>query len=92
MRVGVITFPGSLDERDAQRAVKLAGGEPVALWHGAHDLEGVEAIILPGGFSYGDTLGAGIGWARSINFNTLMADQFSAFFSRSDTFWLGVCN
>ncbi len=50
MRVGVITFPGSLDERDAQRAVKLAGGEPVALWHGAHDLEGVEAIILPGGF------------------------------------------
>ena len=59
MRVGVITFPGSLDERDAQRAVKLAGGTPVALWHGAHDLEGVEAIILPGGFSYGDVLGAG---------------------------------
>jgi phosphoribosylformylglycinamidine synthase len=56
MRVGVITFPGSLDERDAQRAVKLAGGTPVALWHGAHDLEGVEAIILPGGFSYGDYL------------------------------------
>ncbi|MDH6535861.1 phosphoribosylformylglycinamidine synthase subunit PurQ [Aurantimicrobium minutum] len=59
MRVGVITFPGSLDERDAQRAVKLAGGTPVALWHGAHDLEGVEAIILPGGFSYGDYLRAG---------------------------------
>jgi phosphoribosylformylglycinamidine synthase I len=59
MRVGVITFPGSLDERDAQRAVRLAGGTPVALWHGAHDLEGVEAIILPGGFSYGDYLRAG---------------------------------
>ncbi|GAA4770179.1 phosphoribosylformylglycinamidine synthase subunit PurQ [Microbacterium gilvum] len=58
-RIGVITFPGSLDDRDAQRAVRVAGGEPVALWHGSHDLQGVDAVILPGGFSYGDYLRAG---------------------------------
>lgn len=58
-RVGVITFPGSLDDRDAQRAVRLAGGEPIALWHGSHDLDGVDALVLPGGFSYGDYLRAG---------------------------------
>ncbi|GGA65697.1 phosphoribosylformylglycinamidine synthase subunit PurQ [Pseudoclavibacter endophyticus] len=59
MRVGVITFPGSLDDRDAQRAVRAAGGDAVALWHGDHDLQGVDAIVLPGGFSYGDYLRAG---------------------------------
>ncbi|MCG7417096.1 MULTISPECIES: phosphoribosylformylglycinamidine synthase subunit PurQ [Microbacterium] len=58
-RIGVITFPGSLDDRDAQRAIRLAGGEPVALWHGEHDLQGVDALVLPGGFSYGDYLRAG---------------------------------
>ncbi|WP_434811465.1 phosphoribosylformylglycinamidine synthase subunit PurQ [Microbacterium sp. bgisy189] len=58
-RVGVITFPGSLDDGDAQRAVRLAGAEPVALWHGSHDLDGVDALVLPGGFSYGDYLRAG---------------------------------
>ena len=58
-RIGVITFPGSLDDRDAQRAVRMAGAEPVALWHGDHDLKGVDAVILPGGFSYGDYLRAG---------------------------------
>ncbi|WP_106815792.1 phosphoribosylformylglycinamidine synthase subunit PurQ [Microbacterium timonense] len=58
-RVGVITFPGSLDDRDAQRAIRVAGAEPVALWHGSHDLEGVDALVLPGGFSYGDYLRAG---------------------------------
>lgn len=58
-RIGVITFPGSLDDRDAQRAIALAGAEPVALWHGEHDLKGVDAIVLPGGFSYGDYLRAG---------------------------------
>jgi phosphoribosylformylglycinamidine synthase subunit PurQ / glutaminase len=58
-RIGVITFPGSLDDRDAQRAVRLAGAEPVALWHGSHDLDGVDALVLPGGFSYGDYLRAG---------------------------------
>ena len=58
-RVGVVTFPGSLDDRDAQRAVRLMGAEPVALWHGDADLRGADAVILPGGFSYGDYLRAG---------------------------------
>jgi phosphoribosylformylglycinamidine synthase subunit PurQ / glutaminase len=59
MRVGVVTFPGTLDDRDAARAVRLAGGEAVALWHADADLQGVDAVILPGGFSYGDYLRAG---------------------------------
>jgi len=59
MRVGVVTFPGTLDDVDAQRAVRIAGHEAVALWHGDHDLQGVDAVILPGGFSYGDYLRAG---------------------------------
>ena len=59
MRVGVVTFPGSLDDRDAARAVRLAGGEAVALWHGDADLHGVDAVVLPGGFSYGDYLRCG---------------------------------
>jgi phosphoribosylformylglycinamidine synthase len=58
-RVGVITFPGSLDDRDAQRAVRFLGAESVALWHGDSDLHGVDAVILPGGFSYGDYLRTG---------------------------------
>lgn len=58
-RIGVITFPGTLDDVDAARAVRLAGAEPVALWHGDADLKGVDAIIVPGGFSYGDYLRAG---------------------------------
>src|SRR5690606_14705073 len=58
-RIGVVTFPGSLDDRDAQRAIRIAGAEPVALWHGSHDLDGVDAVVLPGGFSYGDYLRAG---------------------------------
>jgi phosphoribosylformylglycinamidine synthase I len=59
VKVGVVTFPGSLDDVDAQRAVRLAGAEPVALWHGDHDLKGVDAVVLPGGFSYGDYLRCG---------------------------------
>ena len=59
MRVGVITFPGTLDDRDAARAVNFAGGESVALWHANADLKGVDAVILPGGFSYGDYLRCG---------------------------------
>ena len=58
-RIGVITFPGSLDDRDAARAVRLTGGEAVELWHGDDDLRGVDAVILPGGFSYGDYLRCG---------------------------------
>ena len=58
-RVGVITFPGSLDDKDAARAVRLAGGESVALWHADADLHAVDAVVLPGGFSYGDYLRCG---------------------------------
>jgi len=59
VRIGVVTFPGSLDDRDAARAVRVAGGEAVALWHGDHDLRDVDAVVLPGGFSYGDYLRCG---------------------------------
>lgn len=58
-RIGVVTFPGSLDDRDAARAVQIAGGEAVALWHGDEDLKNVDAVVLPGGFSYGDYLRCG---------------------------------
>jgi phosphoribosylformylglycinamidine synthase I len=58
-RIGVVTFPGSLDDRDAQRAVRLAGAEAVHLWHKDPDLHGVDAVVLPGGFSYGDYLRCG---------------------------------
>ena len=58
-RVGVITFPGSLDDKDAARAVRLAGGESVALWHAEADLHSIDAVVLPGGFSYGDYLRCG---------------------------------
>lgn len=59
MRIGIVTFPGSLDDVDAARAVRLAGGEAVALWHGDADVRGVDAVVLPGGFSYGDYLRCG---------------------------------
>jgi phosphoribosylformylglycinamidine synthase I len=58
-RVAVVTFPGSNDDRDALRAVALMGGEPVSVWHGDRDLHGADAVILPGGFSYGDYLRTG---------------------------------
>jgi phosphoribosylformylglycinamidine synthase len=59
VRIGVVTFPGSLDDRDAQRAARLAGAEAVPLWHADPDLHGVDAVVLPGGFSYGDYLRCG---------------------------------
>ena len=59
VRIGVVTFPGTLDDQDAARAVRLAGAEPVSLWYASTDLAGVDAVILPGGFSYGDYLRAG---------------------------------
>ncbi len=58
-RIGVVTFPGSLDDRDACRAVQRAGAQPVELWHGDASLHAVDAVILPGGFSYGDYLRCG---------------------------------
>ena len=86
MRIGVVTFPGSLDDRDAQRAVKIAGETPVALWHGDHDLQGVDAIILPGGFSYGDYLRAGAIAAQS----PIMAEVIDA--ANRGMPVLGICN
>jgi phosphoribosylformylglycinamidine synthase len=85
-RVGVITFPGSLDDRDAQRAVRFAGAEPVALWHGDHDLQGVDAVVLPGGFSYGDYLRCG----AIASHSPLMREVVSA--AERGVPVLGICN
>ncbi len=85
-RVGVVTFPGSLDDRDAQRAVRLAGAEPVALWHGEHTLEGVDALILPGGFSYGDYLRCG----AIASLSPIMAEVVDA--ANKGMPVLGICN
>ena len=59
MKVGVVTFPGTLDDRDAARAATHAGTTAISLWHNDADLKGVYAVILPGGFSYGDYLRCG---------------------------------
>ena len=85
-RVGVITFPGSLDDRDALRAVRLAGAEPVPLWHGDRDLRGADAVILPGGFSYGDYLRCG----AIARFAPVMAELVPA--ARAGLPVLGICN
>ena len=85
-RVGVITFPGSLDDRDAVRAVATMGGEGVALWHGDHDLQGVDAVVLPGGFSYGDYLRCG-----AIAGHAPILDEVRAFADRGGPV-LGICN
>jgi phosphoribosylformylglycinamidine synthase len=85
-RIGVITFPGSLDDRDAARAVGLAGAEPVALWHGDADLKGVDAVVLPGGFSYGDYLRCG----AIARFAPVMQNVIDA--ARSGLPVLGICN
>jgi phosphoribosylformylglycinamidine synthase I len=86
VRIGVITFPGSLDDVDAARAVRLAGAEPVALWHAEHDLKDVEAVVLPGGFSYGDYLRAGAIAARA----PMMQDVVDR--ARQGMPVLGICN
>ena len=86
MKIGVVTFPGSLDDVDARRAVRLAGGEPVALWHGEHDLKGVDAVILPGGFSYGDYLRCG----AIARFAPVMTELVAA--ANGGLPVLGICN
>ncbi|MEP6665852.1 MAG: phosphoribosylformylglycinamidine synthase subunit PurQ [Nocardioidaceae bacterium] len=86
MKIGVVTFPGSLDDADARRAVRVAGGEPVALWHGDHDLQGVDAVVLPGGFSYGDYLRCG----AIARFAPVMTEVVEA--ARGGMPVLGVCN
>ena len=86
MRIGIVTFPGSLDDVDARRAVRIAGGDPVALWHGDHDLRGVDAVVLPGGFSYGDYLRAG----AIARFAPVMTEVVAG--ARSGLPVLGICN
>jgi phosphoribosylformylglycinamidine synthase I len=86
MRVGVVTFPGSLDDRDAARAVRIAGGEAVELWHDDADLHGVDAVVLPGGFSYGDYLRCG----AIARFAPVMAPLVDA--ANGGLPVLGICN
>ena len=86
MRVGVVTFPGSLDDADAARAVRLAGGEAVRLWHADADLRGVDAVVLPGGFSYGDYLRCG----AIARFAPVMEPLVAA--ARGGLPVLGICN
>lgn len=87
-RIGVVTFPGTLDDRDASRAVRLAGGTPVELWHGDSELGDVDAVILPGGFSYGDYLRAG----AIARFAPLMSKIIDAANSDAKLPVLGICN
>jgi phosphoribosylformylglycinamidine synthase I len=86
MRIGVITFPGTLDDVDAARAVRYAEAEPVALWHADHDLQGVDAVIVPGGFSYGDYLRAG----AIASMAPIMTEVVAA--AGRGTPVLGICN
>ncbi|GGF08762.1 phosphoribosylformylglycinamidine synthase subunit PurQ [Williamsia phyllosphaerae] len=85
-RIGVITFPGTLDDIDASRAVRLAGAQPVELWHADADLQGVDAVIVPGGFSYGDYLRAG----AIARFAPMMGAVVEA--ATHGTPILGICN
>ena len=86
MKIGVITFPGSLDDHDAKRAVRLAGGDPVDLWHGDADLKGVDAVVVPGGFSYGDYLRCG----AIARFAPVMDELIPA--AQGGMPVLGICN
>jgi len=86
LNVGIVTFPGSLDDTDAGRAVARAGARPVPLWHGDRDLRGVDAVILPGGFSYGDYLRCG----AIARFAPLMAELIPA--AHAGLPVLGICN
>ncbi|HWA65558.1 MAG TPA: phosphoribosylformylglycinamidine synthase subunit PurQ [Mycobacteriales bacterium] len=85
-RVGVVTFPGSLDDRDAARAVKAAGAQAVSLWHGDATIHGVDAVVLPGGFSYGDYLRAG----AIARFSPVVAEIVAA--AGKGLPVLGICN
>ncbi len=85
-KVGVITFLGSLDDRDAMRAVSVVGGDAVSLWHDSTDLQGVDAVLLPGGFSYGDHLRCG----ALARFSAIMGSV--ADFAAKGGPVLGICN
>lgn len=85
-RIGVVTFPGTLDDRDTQRAVRVAGAEAVPLWHRDKDLHQVDAVVLPGGFSYGDYLRAG----AISRFSPVMESIIEQ--TKSGMPVLGICN
>ncbi|WP_290050524.1 phosphoribosylformylglycinamidine synthase subunit PurQ [Amycolatopsis solani] len=85
-RIGVITFPGTLDDGDAARAVRYAGGEAVPLWHADENLHDVDAVVVPGGFSYGDYLRAGV----IARFAPVMTPVIEA--ARGGMPVLGICN
>ena len=85
-RIGVITFPGTLDDGDAARAVRYADAEAVPLWHADEDLRGVDAVVVPGGFSYGDYLRAGV----IARFAPVMSSVIDA--ARAGMPVLGICN
>ncbi|HET6878303.1 MAG TPA: phosphoribosylformylglycinamidine synthase subunit PurQ [Jatrophihabitans sp.] len=85
-RVGVVTFPGSLDDRDAARAIRVAGAEAVPLWHADPELHDVDAVVLPGGFSYGDYLRCG----AIARFSPVMQSITAA--ARDGLPVLGICN
>ena len=86
MKIGVVTFPGSLDDTDARRAAEIAGAETVPMWHSAHDLTGVDAVVLPGGFSYGDYLRCG----AIARFAPVMTELIAA--AERGMPVLGICN
>lgn len=86
MKIGVVTFPGTLDDRDAARAVRYAGGQAIELWHDDSDLKSVDAVILPGGFSYGDYLRCG----AISRFSPVMEPIIKA--AQSGMPLLGICN
>jgi phosphoribosylformylglycinamidine synthase subunit PurQ / glutaminase len=86
VRIGVVTFPGSLDDSDALRAVAAAGAEPVSLWHDEADLHDADAVILPGGFSYGDYLRCG----AIARFSPIMQSVVDA--AGAGLPVLGICN
>jgi phosphoribosylformylglycinamidine synthase I len=86
MKIGVVTFPGTLDDRDAARAVRYAGAEAIELWHDDADLKGVDAVILPGGFSYGDYLRCG----AISRFSPVMEPLIAA--AKRGMPLLGICN
>jgi len=86
VRIGVVTFPGSLDDVDASRAIGFAGAEAVRLWHGDHDLREVDAVVLPGGFSYGDYLRCG----AISRFSPVMTEVVAAAGRGMPV--LGICN
>ncbi|RKW70015.1 phosphoribosylformylglycinamidine synthase subunit PurQ [Galactobacter caseinivorans] len=88
IKIGVVTFPGTLDDRDAARAARLAGATVVPLWHADTDLQDVDAVIIPGGFSYGDYLRAG----AISRFAPMMSKIIDAANSDAKLPVLGICN